>query len=49
MTRQRRWQKKQKALGRCVTCGKPAKTKFHCAFHAKEHSKRVYRSQLAKA
>src|SRR5262245_49621348 len=36
-----RWQAKQKAAGRCVTCGSPRKkgNKWHCARHAAASAK----------
>lgn len=33
MTRQQKWQIKQKSLGRCVTCGKKALSACHCRHH----------------
>ena len=38
MTRQRRWQLRQKAIGHCIICGRPRGedgTKQHCFRHAK--------------
>jgi hypothetical protein len=51
LSRQRKWQIKQVANGFCMICGKPARTKYHCDFHAKAASiqalKRYYRLKEA--
>jgi len=41
VSRQRRWQIKMRALGRCPACGKKSTDKVYCAKHRKLQSKRV--------
>lgn len=49
MTRQRLWQLKMNAAGRCAICGKsPLKTRQHCAQHAKKASKRALPKHIAR-
>ena len=39
MTRQRKWQLRQKAAGRCVKCGgKPLATAEHCETHRRAYN-----------
>lgn len=40
VSRQRRWQIKQVANGRCKICAKPAVTKHHCKKHARDNVRR---------
>lgn len=40
VSRQRRWQIEKKKEGRCVICGKPSITQYHCDRHRKEASRR---------
>jgi hypothetical protein len=41
LSRQRRWQLRQRALGNCTTCGRPAFTAQHCLKHARAARERV--------
>ena len=43
VSRQRRWQIKMRALGRCPACGKKTTDKVYCAKHRKLQSERVLR------
>ena len=43
MTRQYKWMLKQKALGNCITCGKPrTKNKNYCEEHELKNYSRSY-------
>lgn len=37
MTRQRKWQLKMKAQGRCIVCGLPSSTAVYCCYHAEKN------------
>lgn len=39
ISRQRKWQIKQKLGGKCITCGKKAVTSEHCETHRRLHTK----------
>lgn len=41
MNRQRAWQIKQEAAGKCRVCGKRAVNKNHCKKHAKQAAERA--------
>jgi hypothetical protein len=43
ISRQRRWQIKMRALGRCPACGKKTTEKVYCAKHRRLQSERVMR------
>jgi hypothetical protein len=51
LSRQRRWQIKRQAEGRCVICGNrrgKTGTKHHCRLHADQNCESVKRSQARK-
>ncbi len=48
MTRQHRWQLKQATLGRCIICGKEAKTKTYCERHRVKDLERQHARKVAK-
>lgn len=43
MTRQRRWQLKQRALGLCVLCNLPTFKAHRCRLHYHRHLERIRR------
>lgn len=47
ISRQYKWQLKQLKHGKCVICGKRAKTKRHCEKHAVQQYGYVKKSHLA--
>lgn len=38
VSRQRRWQLKQKRLKRCIICGKPSVVALHCQYHREKNN-----------
>ena len=46
MSRQYKWQQKQKSLGCCIICGKKADTKLHCRKHADKQLGYVKKSRI---
>ncbi len=56
MSRQHEWQKRQRALGHCIICGKdavnskrrPDMKAFHCEFHRIESNIRTREAQRQK-
>jgi hypothetical protein len=48
ISRQRRWQLRQRAAGNCVICGKTAETRGYCAEHAERNRQRCRAAWAAK-
>lgn len=42
ISRQRRWQLKQRELNKCIICAEPAVTKEHCEKHRQAHLRYHY-------
>ena len=38
ISRQRKYQLRKHRDNKCIVCGKPVNTKYHCRYHAKEVS-----------
>ena len=49
LSRQRKWALRMKEQGKCMICGKDAKTKKHCEYHAEQHSLHTRNSMERKA